>query len=101
MYECIRLLLAIAQKHGIAVVVTNQVNSGYSFTAKSTGGSIMAKFSTYRISLGRLNNGDIAAKVVKSSYHPEGRAYFKSTQKGIEDTEDNTDGIACRCRGYS
>lgn len=96
LYEYMRLLSALAQKHGIAVVVTNQVNSGYSFTAKPAGGTIMGSTSTYRIFLRRLSNGgsDIAAKVVKSSYHPEAEACFKLSEKGIEDIEDN---MATKC----
>lgn len=96
LYEYMRLLSALAQKYGIAVVVTNQVNSGFSFTAKPAGGTIMGNTSTYRISLRRLSNGgsEIAAKVVKSSYHPETEACFKLSEKGLEDIEDN---MATKC----
>jgi DNA repair protein RadA len=79
----------IAQKYGIAVVVTNQINFGSSLVAKPTGGSIIAKFSTYRISFRRIGDSDgnsIEAKITESSYHPEGRAFFKLSEKGIDET---------------
>jgi DNA repair protein RadA len=76
-----------AQRYGVAVVVTNQINFGSSFTAKPAGGSIMDKFSTYRISLRRIGGGvgNIQAKIIKSQYHPEGKSYFKLCEKGIDD----------------
>ena len=82
-----------------AVVMTNQVNySSHPDGAKPTGGNIIAHSSTYRISLRRLrpdhnnndenyDDGEIVAKVVRSSYHPENQAHFMLSEKGIEDIQ--------------
>ena len=84
-----RKLSSIAQNNGIAVVVTNQVNSGgyHSNRDNPTGGRIMALASTYRIHLRRLqgNRIKIVAKIVKSHYHPENEAYLIVNEKGLED----------------
>jgi RecA/RadA recombinase len=83
--EFMCLLSTIAQAHGIAVVITNQVNSDNSYTSKPTGGSIIAYNSNYRIMLrgARANCGTyIVAKVVKSFYHRQGEARFKLGGKG-------------------
>jgi RecA/RadA recombinase len=79
-----------AAQTGIAVVITNQVNSGHGFTISPAGGSVIACVSDYRISLRPWANGTnyIVAKIVKSSYHPKGEVYFKLGRKGIEDLQD-------------
>jgi DNA repair protein RadA len=78
----------IAQSYGIAIVITNQVNWGNSYTAKPTGGNIICHHSNYRIALRKPHfdrSTYIVAKVAKSSYHIEGEARFKLGRKGVED----------------
>lgn len=88
LHKFIRILSTIAQAYGIAAVITNQVNFGNSYTAKPSGGNIIANTSNYRILL-RMPWVDcgtyIAARIVKTSYHPQGEAFFKLSEKGIED----------------
>lgn len=89
LYHFMHKLSSIAQSNGIAVVVTNQVNStGHrSCGDNPAGGSIMTHAATYRIHLRRLHSNPIkiAARIVKSSYHPENEAYFILGWKGVED----------------
>jgi RecA/RadA recombinase len=95
LYQFMCMLSSIAQTYGIAVVVTNQINSGHLNTAKPTGGDIMAHRSTYRVFLRRLcNNNKIVAKIVHSPYHPENEAHFILSDKGIED-KDNNNNLVC------
>ena len=78
----------MAKDYGIAVVVTNQVNSSHSCTNSSsyTGGNVMAYSSNYRISLTRRYAGDrVTATIVKSPYHLENRTNLMLGEKGIED----------------
>jgi RecA/RadA recombinase len=92
MHEFMFMISAIAQTQGIAVVITNQVNSGNSYTIKPTGGSIIAHNSSYRIMLRRAQvncSSYRVANVVKSSYHRQGEAHFKLGEKGVEDIEDS------------
>jgi len=90
LYKFMRKLSSIAQNNKIAVIVTNQVNSGrgrYYIEDNPTGGNIMANTSTYRIHLRRFDSNRvvIVARIVKSPYHPDKEAYFSLGQKGLED----------------
>lgn len=88
LYRIMCGLSGLAQRYNIAVVVTNQVNfSGHSGAASPSGGSIMARVITYRISLKRLRNNShkIAAKIVSSPYHPENGIYMMINEQGIDD----------------
>ncbi|HEY7078842.1 MAG TPA: ATPase domain-containing protein [Nitrososphaeraceae archaeon] len=90
LYKFMRKLSTIAKSNKIAVIVTNQVNSGrghYYMEDNPTGGNIMACTSTYRIHLRRFYNNRviIVARIVKSSYHPDKEAYFSLGEKGLED----------------
>lgn len=85
-----KLLFHIAQDYGIAVVVTNQVNTLHPCTishkSNSTGGNIITYMSNYRICLRRRYAGDqVAATIVKSPYHLEKKANLILSEKGIED----------------
>jgi RecA/RadA recombinase len=83
------LLSHIAQNYGIAVVITNQVNSSRpsktSSKSNSTGGNVVEYVSNYRINLRRYINDRIVATIVKSLYHLEGKTYLTLTGKGIVD----------------
>jgi RecA/RadA recombinase len=79
----------MAQNYGIAVVITNQVNSSHlnsaSHKSNSAGGSILAYMNNYRISLRRYANDRIVAIVVKSPYHFEEKTNLTASEKGIVD----------------
>jgi RecA/RadA recombinase len=89
LYRLMNLLSHIAQNYGIAVVITNQVNSSHpfktSYKSNSTGGNVIAYMSNYRVYLRRYINDRIAATIVKSPYHLEGKTYLTLTEKGIVD----------------
>ncbi|MGA9843527.1 MAG: DNA repair and recombination protein RadA [Nitrososphaeraceae archaeon] len=91
LYHFMCKLSSIAQNNEIAAVVTNQVNSRghHLYEDNPAGGSIMAHAATYRIHLRRLHSSPIkiAARIVKSSYHPENEAYFILSEKGLEDNQ--------------
>ena len=84
-------LYRIAQTYGIAVVLTNQVNSDTSHVTAHTGGNIVAHTSTYRICLRRLsyNSRRIFATIAVSPYHPKNEAYFTINENGIQNLADN------------
>ena len=89
LYQFMRKLSSIAQNNKIAIIVTNQVNSGrgrYHMNDNPTGGNIMASTSTYRIHLRRFDNIQviIVASIAKSPYHPDKEAYFSLGEKGLE-----------------
>jgi RecA/RadA recombinase len=89
LYRLMNLLSGIAQNYGIAVVITNQVNSSHpsktSSKSNSTGGNVVAYMSNYRVYLRRYINDRIVATIVKSPYHLEGKTYLTLTGKGIVD----------------
>ena len=78
-------LKCIASTYGIAVVITNHVNSGNLRRPKPAGGNIMSDKSSYRICLRPFNNSVIVAGMVQSTYHHEREVYLKLSEKGIED----------------
>ena len=77
LYRLMNLLSCIAQRYGIAVVITNQVNqltsSNISDKSNSTGGNVVAYMSNYRVYLRRYCTDRIVASIVKSPYHLEGK----------------------------
>jgi RecA/RadA recombinase len=91
LHEYTSILSTIAQTQGIAMVITNQINSGNSYTIEPTGGSITAHNSNYRILLrsSRADSRYKVAKVVKSSYHRRDEARFRLGGKGVEDIEES------------
>ena len=89
LYRLLNLLSHIAQNYGIAVVITNQVNSSppskTSSKSNSTGGNVVEYVSNYRVYLRRYINDRMVATIVKSPYHLEGKTYLTITEKGIVD----------------
>src|SRR5919106_2603570 len=89
LYRLLNLLSHIAQNYGIAVVITNQVNSSHpsktSSKSNSTGGNVVEYVSNYRVYLRRYINDRIVATIVKSPYHLECKATLTLTGKGIVD----------------
>src|SRR5919106_2374210 len=89
LYRLMNLLSRMAQNYGVAVVITNQVNSSHpnnvSHRSNSTGGSVVDYMSNYRVYLRRYINDRTVATIVKSPYHLEGKTYLTLTEKGIAD----------------
>ena len=86
LYRLMNLLFCIAQKYGIAVVITNQVNSSHSCgKSNSTGGNVVTYASNYRVYLRRYPTDRIVASIVKSPYHLEGKTSLTLSEKGIVD----------------
>jgi DNA repair protein RadA len=82
-------LLKQAEVYNIAVVITNQVVSTpgipYGNPEKPAGGNVLAHISTYRLWLVRRSEGQRTILLFDSPYHPEAKAEFQITQRGIED----------------
>lgn len=83
------LLSHIAQNYGVAVVITNQVNSSHpnndSRKSNSTGGNVVAYMSNCRVYLRRHPTNRIVVTIVKSPYHLEDKTNLILSEKGIED----------------
>lgn len=85
-------LQEISQTDHIAVVVTNQVQTGLSShidAAKPMGGNVLSHTSTYVVQL-RMSGENRTAKMVSSPYHPYSDAKFTICEHGIDDPEDWT-----------
>jgi len=85
-------LLRIAKSFDVAVIVTNQIIAnvtGWGPNAMPAGGNIMAHAGTLRLELRKGRAGARIAKVIDSSYLPEGEAPFWITARGVEDLEED------------
>ena len=82
-------LMKVADKHNVAVYVTNQVMSKpdqfFGDPTEAIGGHIVAHNSTYRIYLRRGKKGTRVAKMVDSPCQPEAEAVFQLTEAGVKD----------------
>ena len=82
-------LLKLADKHNIAVYVTNQVmakpDQFFGDPTEAIGGHIVAHNSTYRLYLRRGKKGTRVAKMIDSPCMPESEAIFQVTEAGIKD----------------
>ena len=85
----VHMLQKLAEKHNLAVYVTNQVmdNPGILFGDPTTpiGGHVLAHMSTYRLYVRKSKDDKRIARLVDSPNMPEGEAVFKVTPKGIGD----------------
>ena len=88
----LRTLMRLADKFGVAVVVTNQVvaqvdNAGFGGmdTKKPIGGNIVAHASTTRLSLRKGRGNQRICRVVDSPSLPEAEAVFAIKPEGIAD----------------
>ncbi|MCS6770351.1 MAG: DNA repair and recombination protein RadA [Candidatus Caldarchaeum sp.] len=91
--DLLHRLLRTAQMHNVAVVVTNQVQANpdqfFGDPNKPSGGHVLAHSSTYRIFIRRAANNTRLARIIDSPYHPPtAEAYFKITEKGVEDLQE-------------
>ena len=82
-------LMKVADKHNIAVYVTNQVmakpDQFFGDPTEAIGGHIVAHNSTYRLYLRRGKKGTRVAKMVDSPCMPEAEAIFQLTEAGVKD----------------
>ena len=87
------LLTRSAETLGIAVAVTNQVQSApdvfFGDPMRPTGGHVVAHTSTYRVYLRKAGKNRIA-RMVDSPYHPEREVVFVLGEKGIDDPPEET-----------
>ncbi|HRR54939.1 MAG TPA: DNA repair and recombination protein RadA, partial [Candidatus Methanomethylicus sp.] len=85
-------LLRTADVYGIAVVVTNQIQSTpdtfFGNPNKPAGGNVLAHGSTYRIWLRKSKESRRIARIIDSPMHPEGEAVFGITGSGIIDVAE-------------
>ncbi|MEM1942466.1 MAG: DNA repair and recombination protein RadA [Candidatus Caldarchaeum sp.] len=91
--DLLHRLLRTAQVHNVAVVVTNQVQANpdqfFGDPNKPSGGHVLAHSSTYRVFIRRAANNTRLARIIDSPYHPPtAEAYFKITEKGVEDLQE-------------
>lgn len=82
-------LLRIAEVHNIAVIVTNQTQASpgvfFGDPNKPAGGNVLAHATTHRIYIRRAREHTRLARVMDSPKLPEGEAYFKINEKGVDD----------------
>ncbi|MEM4291037.1 MAG: DNA repair and recombination protein RadA, partial [Candidatus Caldarchaeum sp.] len=91
--DLLHRLLRTAQVHNVAVVVTNQVQANpdqfFGDPNKPSGGHVLAHSSTYRIFIRRAANNTRLARIIDSPYHPPtAEAYFKISERGVEDLQE-------------
>ncbi len=84
-------LLKLADVHGVAVYVTNQVMARpdvfFGDPTAAVGGHIVAHASTTRLYLRKGKKGTRVAKVVDSPYLPEAECCFVISDEGIRDAK--------------
>lgn len=82
-------LMRIADRHNVAVYVTNQVMSKpdqfFGDPTEAIGGHVVAHNSTYRLYLRRGKKGTRVAKMIDSPCMPEGEAVFELSEVGVRD----------------
>ncbi len=85
----LHVLQRLADKHNLAVYVTNQVQARpdifFGNPTDSVGGHILKHASQFRVYLRKGKAGKRIARLVDSPYLPEGEAVFNVTNKGLED----------------
>lgn len=85
----IHVLQRLADKHNLAVYITNQVmdDPGMLFgdPTKPIGGHVLAHMSTYRVYLRKGKEDKRIARLVDSPNMPEGEAVFRVTPGGLTD----------------
>lgn len=84
-------LTRIAEIYGVAVVITNQVQSTpdmfFGDPTKPAGGHVIGHASTYRVYL-RKSGQDRVAKMIDSPYHPYSDVKFTVNERGIDDIDE-------------
>lgn len=84
-------LTRIAEMYGVAVVITNQVQSTpdtfFGDPTKPAGGNVIGHASTYRVYL-RKAGTDRVAKIIDSPYHPYSDTRFTVNERGLDDVDE-------------
>jgi DNA repair protein RadA len=84
-------LIRLTEAYNLAVVITNQVQANpaqfFGDPNRPAGGHIMAHACTHRLYIRKGKQGTRLAKMIDSPYLPEDSAYFRITEKGIEDPD--------------
>ncbi len=85
----LHLLQQLAERHNLAVYVTNQVmdDPGMLFgdPTKPIGGHVLGHMSTYRLYVRKSKDNKRIARLVDSPNLPEGECVYKVTETGISD----------------
>lgn len=85
----IHLLLRLAEIYNLAVVVTNQIQSNpnvfFGNPERPAGGNVVAHASTHRVHIRKSKGNQRVARIIDSPYLPEQEAFFKITERGVED----------------
>ena len=85
----IHILQKLADKHNLAVVITNQVmdNPGILFGDPTTpiGGNVLGHAATYRIYLRKSRDDKRVARLVDSPCLPDNETVFRVKPEGIRD----------------
>lgn len=86
-------LVRIAEIYGVAIVITNQVQSTpdqfFGDPTKPAGGNVIGHASTYRVYLRKAGN-DRIARMIDSPYHPYSDVKFTVNEKGLDDVDEKT-----------
>jgi DNA repair protein RadA len=84
-------LTRIAEMYGVAIVITNQVQSTpdtfFGDPTKPAGGNVIGHASTYRVYL-RKAGTDRVAKMIDSPYHPYSDTRFTVNERGLDDVDE-------------
>jgi DNA repair protein RadA len=82
-------LISLAEKHNLAVYVTNQVMANpammFGDPTVAVGGNIVGHASTYRLYLRKGKQGSRVAKLIDSPNLPDNECVFWVTEKGVVD----------------
>ncbi|OGJ13008.1 DNA repair and recombination protein RadA [Candidatus Pacearchaeota archaeon RBG_19FT_COMBO_34_9] len=85
-------LISLAEKHNLAVYVTNQVMANpammFGDPTVAVGGNIVGHASTYRLYLRRGKQGSRVAKLIDSPNLPDNECVFFVTEKGVIDGDE-------------
>jgi len=88
-------LIRLSEAYNLSVVLTNQVQANpatfFGDPNRPAGGNIMAHACTHRVYLRKGAKGTRVARVIDSPYLPEKTARFMITDRGIADTDEETE----------
>jgi len=90
-------IVRLSEAYNLAVVVTNQVQADptafFGDPNRPAGGNIMAHACTHRVFFRKGSKGVRVARVIDSPCLPEVPARFRISDKGVEDTDEEEEGL--------
>jgi len=90
-------IVRLSEAYNLAVAVTNQVQADptafFGDPNRPAGGNIMAHACTHRVFFRKGSKGVRVARVIDSPCLPEVPARFRITEKGVEDTDEEEEGL--------